>query len=44
MYKKILTRFEKLKLRYTFYGGSHFFFSKQEKITNHENPCRGYNE
>lgn len=44
MYKKILTRFENLKLRCTFYGGSHFFFSKQEKITNYENPCRGYNE
>lgn len=42
MYKKLLARFKALDLRCTFYGGSHFFFSKQEKIIEKADPKRGY--
>ena len=44
MYKKIINRLNNLQIRFTFEGGSHFFFSKQEKTTDREDPNKGYQE
>lgn len=44
MYQKIEERFKRLNIRFTFAGNSHFFFSKQEKITEKEQNFRDYNQ
>lgn len=42
MYEKLQKRFESLDLNLTFFGGSHFYFSKQEKTTFKNNSHKDY--
>lgn len=44
MYKKIIERFKRLNIHMTLGGGSHFFFSKQDKTILQADECRGYRE
>ena len=44
MYKKIIERLNNLDVHFTFGGSSHFFFSKQDKISQQENFRKGYQE
>ena len=44
MYKKIIERFNRLNIPFTFGGNSRFYFSKQEKTIDTPKQDRGYNE